>query len=76
MKKKINKQTEAMLLHLLEIAVISVMGTALYLFFGTGNSLAILLLFHFGFCESALINLHSEIRELRQILDGCSRSES
>lgn len=76
MKKKINKQTATMLLHLLEIAVISVVGTALCLFSGTSSPLAILLLFHFGFCESALINLHSEIREVRQILDGCSRNET
>ena len=76
MKKKISKQTAAKLLHLPEIVVISVIGTALCLFSGTDNPLAILLLFHFGFCESALIGLYTEIREVKQTLNGYSCDES
>lgn len=76
MKKKISKETATQLMQLLDFAVIEIIGITICLFFGTGNFLAILLLLHSGFCVSALINLHSEIREIRQTLGGCSRNKS
>lgn len=76
MKKKLNKRTATMLLQLLEFAVIEIAGIGLCLFSGSGNFVAILLLLHSGFCTSALIGVHTELREVKQMLSAYSRNGS